>query len=66
MKFPSDSTDPFDLLTDGRTLFRLVGGRRVWISTPPAERLLEILDEQEQADAHARRRLATLTGKSND
>jgi hypothetical protein len=65
MKFPSDSTDPFDLLTDGRNLFRLVGGRRVWISTPPLDRLMEILDEQEQADAHARRRLATTDGKSH-
>jgi hypothetical protein len=58
MKFSTDSIDPFDLLTDGRNLFRLVGGQRVWISTPPADRLLEMLDEQEQADLHARRRSA--------
>jgi hypothetical protein len=65
MKFQSASFDPFTLLTDGRNLFRLVDGRRVWISTPPADRLLEILEEEEQAVAHALRRNSTTTGKSN-
>jgi hypothetical protein len=37
------------IVTDGRNIFRIINGRRVWLTPPPPLVLSEIFDDQRKA-----------------
>jgi hypothetical protein len=41
------------IVTDGRNIFRIIDGQRVWLTPPPPFALSEIFDDQRRAHEHA-------------
>jgi hypothetical protein len=41
------------IVTDGRNIFRIIDGQRVWLTPPPPLALNEIFDDQRSAHEHA-------------